>query len=117
MVVFDSELKVLYILWEKGDCSAKELSEILKERVGWSKTTTYTVIKKCITKKLIKRIEPNFMCHAVLNIEQVQKLETTQLLERLFSSSKDYLIASLLDDCKLSKGTIDRLRKMIDTME
>ena len=48
--LFDSELKVMDILWKEGDTSAKEIAEKLNEQVGWSKTTTYTVIKKCIDK-------------------------------------------------------------------
>ena len=48
--LFDSELKVMDILWKEGDTSAKDIAEILNRQVGWSKTTTYTVIKKCINK-------------------------------------------------------------------
>ena len=42
--LFDSELKVMDILWKEGDTSAKDIAEILNRQVGWSKTTTYTVI-------------------------------------------------------------------------
>ena len=41
--LFDSERKVMEVLWDHGDLSAKELADRLKELVGWSKTTTYTV--------------------------------------------------------------------------
>ena len=51
--LFDSERKVMEVLWDHGDLSAKELADRLKELVGWSKTTTYTVIKKCIDKKAL----------------------------------------------------------------
>lgn len=46
MKLFDSELRVMEILWKDGDTTAKEIAKILKEQVEWSKTTTYTVIKK-----------------------------------------------------------------------
>ena len=46
MKLFDSELRVMELLWKKGELSAKELAEILAQQTGWSKTTTYTVIKK-----------------------------------------------------------------------
>ena len=38
--LFDSELKVMEILWQDGDVSAKHIAEILSQQVGWSKTTT-----------------------------------------------------------------------------
>ncbi len=46
MKLFDSELKIMEILWREGDISAKRIAEIAKERIGWSKTTTYTNIQK-----------------------------------------------------------------------
>ncbi|MDE7279131.1 MAG: BlaI/MecI/CopY family transcriptional regulator, partial [Oscillospiraceae bacterium] len=57
MKLFDSELKVMQVLWEKGDSSAKDIAASLADQVGWSKTTTYTVIKKCIDKGAVSRTD------------------------------------------------------------
>ena len=46
--LFDSELKVMEVLWKEGDLPAKDISQILGDKIGWNKNTTYTVIKKCI---------------------------------------------------------------------
>ena len=62
--LFDSEAKVMEILWEKGALSAKEISRIAEERTGWSKNTTYTVITRLTEKGLIRRQEPGFVCTA-----------------------------------------------------
>ena len=64
MKLFDSERKVMECLWDQGDLSAKELAEQLELSVGWSKPTTYTVIRKCVAKGAILRIEPGFLCRA-----------------------------------------------------
>ena len=72
--LFDSERKVMEVLWDHGDLSAKELADRLKELVGWSKTTTYTVIKKCIDKKAVSRSEPGFVCHPLVSREEVRRL-------------------------------------------
>lgn len=64
--LFDSELKVMDVLWKEGTITAKQLAEVLGEQVGWNKNTTYTVIKKCIDKGAIERLEPNFLCRAIL---------------------------------------------------
>ena len=74
--LFDSERKVMEVLWDHGDLSAKELADRLKELVGWSKTTTYTVIKKCIDKKAVSRSEPGFVCHPLVSREEVREQET-----------------------------------------
>lgn len=51
MKLFESEQKVMEVLWEEGEIPAKRVVEVLSERVGWNKNTTYTVIKKCIEKE------------------------------------------------------------------
>ena len=33
--LFDSELKVRGVLWREGDTTAKHISDVLKEEVGW----------------------------------------------------------------------------------
>ena len=111
--LFDSELKVMDVLWKEGDMTAKQISDILKETTGWNMNTTYTVIKKCIAKGAIERSEPNFMCHAQIAREEVQVAETEELLHKLFDSSPDLLFASLLGHQKLSKAQIDNLRRMV----
>ena len=115
--LFDSELKVMDVLWKKGDMPAKQISDILKESIGWNMNTTYTVIKKCIAKGAIERREPNFLCHALIARDVVQAAETEELLHKLFDSSPDLLFASLLGHQKLSKAQIDNLRHMVSELQ
>lgn len=117
MKLFDSELKVMEVLWERGDATAKEISGILKERVGWNVNTTYTVIKKCVAKGAVLRSEPNFQCHALVTREEVRAAETEELLGKLFDGSPELLFASLLNSQKLSREQLKRLRLMVSVME
>ena len=107
--LFDSELKVMDVLWKEGDKTAKQISDILKGEIGWNMNTTYTVIKKCIAKGAIERREPNFMCHALIAKEVVQEAEAEELIGKLF--------AALLDNQKLSKEQIENLRRMVAELE
>ena len=115
--LFDSELKVMDVLWKEGDLTAKKISDILKAEIGWNMNTTYTVIKKCIAKDAIARSEPNFMCHALITKEMVQQAETEELIDKLFDGSPDLLFASLLGGKKLSAAQIETLRKMVEDLE
>ena len=98
----DAELKVMNVLWNEGDCTAKHISEILSERFGWNMNTTYTLIKRCIKKGAIERSEPNFMCQALVSREAVQEAETNELLDKLFDGSADKLFAALVGRKNLS---------------
>ena len=115
--LFDSELKVMDVLWKEGDMPAKQISDILKETIGWNMNTTYTVIKKCIAKGAIERREPHFLCHALIARDVVQAAETEELLHKLFDSSPDLLFASLLGHQKLSKTQIGNLRRMVSELQ
>jgi len=117
MKLFDSELNIMEILWKEGNTPAKRIAEIAKEKVGWSKTTTYTIIKRCLDKGAIERHEPNFVCHAVVTREQAQENETTELINKMYDGAPDRLIASLLGQKRLSTEEINRLKRLIDSLE
>lgn len=112
--LFDSELKVMAVLWREGDCTAKRISDILQEQTGWNINTTYTVIKKCIKKGAIERREPNFLCHALISREAVQASETDELIDKIYDGSADMLFASLLTRKTLSAEQIERLKKIVE---
>ncbi len=115
--LFDSELKVMGVLWREGDMTAKHLSDILKDEIGWNMNTTYTVIKKCIKKGAIWRSEPNFMCHALIQKEQVQEAETNELIDKIYDGSEDKLFAALIGRRKLSSDQIKKLKQIIGELE
>ena len=51
--LFDSELKVMEVLWKEGDIPAKQIAKQLTGQLGWNVNTTYTLIKRCIKLSLI----------------------------------------------------------------
>ena len=113
----DSELNVMEVLWREGELPAKEISVILNKEIGWNKNTTYTIIKRCIDKEAILRVEPNFVCRPLINKEQVQAYEVESLINKMFSGSAELLFASLVGQKKLSNVSVDKLRSIIDEAE
>ena len=112
--LFDSEAKVMEIIWTKAPISAKDISLIAAETIGWNKNTTYTVIKKLETKGFIKREDPGFICTPLISQNQIQKVEVTSLVKKVFGGSRKALFSALLEDEPLSEEEIDELRKLID---
>ena len=112
-MIYESELKVLEILWNQGRTTAKELAIQLNASTNWNKTTSYTVIKKCIEKGLVERLETNFICHPLITREEAQKLELQILADKMFGGSSDLLIASLLGGSRMTASQFDKLRSMV----
>lgn len=115
--IYDSELRVLDILWTHGECAAKDIAAVAAEQVGWSKTTTYTVLKRCVAKNLVRRTDPGFVCRALVSQEDVQQRETRDLIDRMYGGRADRLVASLLDGKALDRQEIARLRRLVEELK
>ncbi len=90
--LFDSELKVMDLVWDLEPVSAKDLSIAAEEAYGWNKNTTYTIIKKLIDKEVLLRTDPKFICTSLVKREHVQKAEMNQLIEKLYQGSKKHFL-------------------------
>lgn len=112
--LFDGELKLMELLWASEPISAKQLSLLAGDKVGWNKNTTYTVIKKLVEKGIILRTEPNFICSSLVKKEAVVKAETNSLIEKLYDGSKKAFFAAFLQDESLSEDDIAALKAMIE---
>ena len=84
--LFDSELKVMEVLWREGDTPAKDVAKVLTGELGWNVNTTYTLIKRCIKKGAIERSEPGFVCHALIEKAAVQAAETDELINKIYEA-------------------------------
>ena len=92
----------------------EQLADILSEKIGWNKNTTYTVIKKCISKGAIERYGSNYMCKALISKENVEEFETRELIDKIFHGSKINFFASFVSHEKLSEEERRQIKKMLE---
>ncbi len=111
--LFDSELKIMDIVWHKEPVSAKEITLIAAHTIGWNKNTTYTIIKKLTEKNVIERTEPNFICTSLIKKEDVRKAETQSLIDKLYNGSKKAFFAAFIED-DISDDDLEVLKKLIE---
>ena len=116
MKLFNSELKVMDVLWREGELPARQIAAILGNAVGWNVNTTYTLIKRCIKKGAVARTDPGFQCRALIAREAVQDAETDELVGKLFDGSVDKLLASLLGRKKLSAEQLQHLKDIVEEL-
>lgn len=113
----DSERYVMDILWDNGPTHAKDIAAILCERANWNKTTTYTMLTRCMAKGYLTRSEPKFLCTPILTKEEVSLTETDNLINHNYNGSADLLVASLVERKKLSLPEMERLCDLLRQME
>lgn len=111
--LFDSELKIMDIVWDKEPVSAKEIALIAADTIGWNKNTTYTIVKKLIKKNAVKRTEPNFICTSLIKKEDVRKAETQSLIDKLYDGSRKAFFAAFMEE-DISDAELEVLKKLIE---
>lgn len=115
MKLFESERKVMEVLWREGTITAGEISKILNLEIGWNRNTTYTIINKCISKGYISRGSEKFTCTAILSKEETQKDELNEIIKNYFDDSPIKLFSALSKIA--SKQELKKMKKIIKNME
>ena len=110
--IFESEYRFCLILWEYEPINSTQLVKLCKEQLGWSKTTTYTVIHRLSDRGVLKN--ENAVVSSLVTKEQVQEFELDQLVEKTFEGSIPSFIAAFSRSKKLSREEIDQLQALID---
>ena len=110
--VFESEYRFCLILWENEPIKSSELAKLCKERLDWSKTTTYTVIKRLSDRGVVKN--ENTIVSSLITKEEVQKSEIDELVEKKFEGSLPAFIAAFAKNKKLSDKEIEEIRRIIE---
>lgn len=114
--LFDSELKVMDVLWDGGELTAGQIAKLLNKRIGWNRNTTYTVINKLVQKGAIVRNEPSFLCKAAISKEEVQLQEAEELLAKFFDGSAELFLSTYIGGKTLSKDEINRLKQLVEDL-
>ena len=113
--IFESEYRFCLILWENEPISSAELAKLCAEKLGWSRTTTYTVIKRLSERGAVKN--ENSVVTSLVSKEEVQAFEIDELLEKTFEGSLPAFVAAFAKTKKLSKEDIDEIQSMIDAFK
>lgn len=113
--IFDSELRFCEILWEHQPVRSSELAHLCAEKLGWKKSTTYTVIKR-LTERGVVQTEAAVVT-ALVSRDQVQRAESRAFVERNFSGSLPGFLNAFVGGRGLSAEEADELRRMIADLE
>lgn len=117
MKLFDSEWKVMEVLWRENDLTAKEISLRLAESIGWNQEHNVYRSQEMYRQGRDRAAGAEFRLHAAITKAQAQKEEADSLLDKVFGGSAELLFASILSDRPLSKEEAARLRALVEEYE
>ena len=113
--IFESEYRFCLILWEHEPVNSTKLVELCKAQLGWSKATTYTVIRRLSERGVL--VNENTMVRTLVSKEEAQASRVEEMMEETFQGNLPAFLAAFTRSKKLTRQEIDQLKAMIDSYE
>ena len=110
--IFESEYRFCLILWEQEPVNSTRLVELCRDRLGWSKATTYTVIRRLAERGVLKN--ENATVTSLISKEQAQRSRLQEMMEETFEGSVPAFLAAFSKSKKLTREEVAQLQSMID---
>ena len=112
MVLTEAEKKLMEIIWQVAPIESGKLVKIAADRIYWTKSTTYTVLRKLVSKGFVKNEDT--VVSVLVSKEKSLISESTQIVEESFSGSLPKFVAAFFGSKKtLSDEDADALMKLI----
>ena len=110
--IFESEYRFCLILWEHEPIKSMELVKLCREKLDWSKTPTYTVIKRLCERGVIRN--ENAIVTSIISKEEAQMSELEEMMDKKFENSLPAFIAAFGRKQALSDAQIEEIRRIIE---
>lgn len=117
--VTPTEWHLMECLWENAPCTGREAVEYLTAHVGWSRSTTLTLLRRMTQKGLVRCHERDGLktYSPALGREEAVRQETASFLSRVYHGSLSQMLVALTQKTPLSKREIDELYAILKDAE
>ena len=112
MCISDSEQNLMEMIWEREPLRSGELVTLAGERLGWKKSTVYTVVKKLTVKGFIR--SENAVITALRSRRDVVGEKTESFVDKSCGGSLPMFLAAFLGKEKLTREEAEELKRLID---
>ena len=109
--IFESEYRFCLILWDNEPINSTELVKLCKDNLGWSKGTTYTVIRRLSERGVLKNEDA--IVTSLVSREEAQISELDELMEKRFGGSLPAFLAAFTKRQNLSDEKLAEIMKII----
>ena len=113
--IFESEYRFCLILWGNEPINSTKLVQLAREQLGWSKATTYTVIRRLSERGVLKN--ENTIVSALISKEEAQNSRLEEMVEETFEGSMPAFIAAFSKSKKLTRQEVQQLKALIESYE
>lgn len=108
----ESDYRFMGIIWDNEPLSSRTLVDLCSKKLGWKKSTTYTLLKKMCEKGFAENSES--IVRALVPRNQVQAFASEHFVEHTFEGSLPGFLASFLGGKTISEQEALELKRLID---
>ena len=110
--VYESEYRFCRILWDNEPVRSTELVKLCREKLGWSKATTYTVIRRLSERGVLK--SENAVVTSLISREELEIAEIDELMDKRFNGSLPAFVAAFMRQQNLSEKQMEEIMRIIE---
>ena len=103
------------IIWDHEPIASGKLVKIADEKLGWKKSTTYTVLRKLCEKGLFRNIDG--IVTSVISKAEFDSAKSHKFVDDNFGGSLPSFIAAFTGRKKLSRKEVEELKRFVDEYE
>jgi BlaI family penicillinase repressor len=114
----EGEMEILQVLWQKGNCTVREVHEDLnKKDAGY--TTTLKLMQIMHEKGLVDRdtSAKTHIYRALINQEKTQQQLVNKMIDNVFNGSAARLVMQALGNKTASQEEIDLIKEYLEKLE
>ncbi|MEO7999591.1 MAG: BlaI/MecI/CopY family transcriptional regulator [Gemmatimonadaceae bacterium] len=110
----DRELDIMSVLWDQGPSTVSEVREHLTDELAYN--TVLTMLRILEEKGYAGRTEEGraHRYHALVAKDVAGRSALKRLVDGLFGGSPELMLTNLVNDKKMKRADIERLRKALD---
>jgi predicted transcriptional regulator len=111
----EAELRLMRILWERGESAVAEMVAAVAEEGPLAYTSVLTTIRVLERKGYVTHRQESraFLYSPTIAQHEAGRSEVRHLLKRFFGDSRESLLLSLLGDEEVTPDELQRLRRAI----
>lgn len=115
----DAEWRVMECLWEQSPRTGREATDCLAGRMGWSRSTTLTLLRRLEAKGAVAGETENGVksFRPLLRREDAALRETADFLDRVYRGSLSLMVSTLTRKQALSPAELEELYAMLRGLE
>lgn len=111
----ESDFRFMCVIWDNEPIASGELVRVCNDKLGWKKSTTYTMLKKLCEKGFT--VNDNSVITSLVPKEKVQAFASEYVVESSFGGSLPSFLASFFGGKKISEEEANELKKLIDNFK